>query len=69
MSPERGLPDVVVEIDLAGLRDAGYEIPTVSRVSNVVEGASGRVYSMAGGGYELYFPYPIAPEFIKVVTG
>jgi hypothetical protein len=27
----------------------------------------GRSYNMPGGGYEMQFPYPIPPEFIKVV--
>jgi hypothetical protein len=68
LSPERGLPDVEVQIDLAALRNAGYTIPGVTRVSNVIRGASGRVYSMAGGGYEMRFPYSIPPQFIKVVS-
>jgi len=66
MSPEKGLPDLKVRINLAGLRAAGYEIPPVTRVSNVVQGASGRVYSMPGGGYEMRFPYSIPPDFITV---
>jgi hypothetical protein len=69
LSPERGLPDVEVEIDVAGLRAAGYEIPEVTRVSNVVTGASGRVYSMPIGGSEMQFPYSIPPQFIKVIGG
>ena len=68
LSPERGLPDVEVEIDLEALQNAGYTIPSITRISNVVTGASGRVYSMPGGGYEMQFPYPIPPQFIKVVS-
>ena len=57
----------MIRVDVAGLRRAGYDIPGVSRVSNVVRGADGRVHTMPGGGYELNFPYAIPPEFIKVV--
>jgi hypothetical protein len=46
-----------VRIDLAGMRQAGYEIPELTRVS-------GR---LPGGGYEMQFPYPIPPQFISVV--
>jgi len=55
----RGLTDVVLRVDLAGLRKAGYEIPSISRV--------GRSFKMPGGGFEMQFPYRIPPEFIKVV--
>lgn len=67
LPPNTGLRDAVIRIDVAGLRQAGYAIPDVTRVSSVVRGASGRVYSMPGGGYELQFPYAIPPEFIKVM--
>lgn len=67
LPPNRGLPDAVVRINLAGMREAGYEIPPVTRVSNVVQGTDGRVYSMPGGGYEMQFTKPIPPEFITVV--
>jgi hypothetical protein len=67
LPPNRGLPDLVVRINLAGLREAGYEIPAVTRVSNVVRGVDGRVYSMPGGGWEMQFRYPIPPEFVTVV--
>ncbi|MEO8379029.1 MAG: RHS repeat-associated core domain-containing protein, partial [Acidobacteriota bacterium] len=67
LSPERGLPQVRLQIDLAGLRSAGYEIPGVTRASNTVTAASGRVYTMPGGGYQMQFLYRILPEFIKVV--
>lgn len=67
LPPNRGLPDVTIRIDVAGLREAGYEIPRVARVPNVVRGPGGRVYSMPGGGWEMQFDYAIPPEFIKVV--
>jgi hypothetical protein len=68
LPPNLGLPDAQIEIDLAGLREAGYAIPEETRVSNVVKAADGRVYSLPGGGYEMEFPYPIPPQFVKVVT-
>jgi hypothetical protein len=55
----RGLPDALVRIDLAGLRAAGYEIPSVTRVSSR--------YGLPGGGYEMQFPYPVPPQFLTVV--
>jgi len=59
LSPNRGLPSATLRVDVAGLREAGYEIPRVTQV--------GRSYNMPGGGYEMQFPFPIPPEFIKVV--
>jgi hypothetical protein len=59
LPPNRGLPDSVLRIDLAGMRNAGYDIPPVSQV--------GRSFNMPGGGYEMQFPYPVPPEFITVV--
>jgi hypothetical protein len=67
LPPNRGLPDLVVRINLAGLKEAGYKIPAVTRVTNLVEGKDGRLYSMPGGGWEMLFPYPIPPEFLTVV--
>lgn len=67
LPPTRALPGGIVRIDVAGLRSAGYEIPSVTRVSGTVTGAGGRVYTMPGGGYEMNFPYAIPPEFLKVV--
>jgi hypothetical protein len=66
--PNTGLRDAVLRVDVAGLRQAGYEIPGITRVSGTVTGPGGRVYTMPGGGYEMQFPHKIAPEFIKVVT-
>lgn len=66
LPPNRALPDAALRIDLAGLRRAGYEIPSPTRVSSTVS-SGGRTYSMPGGGYEMQFPYAIPPEFIKVV--
>jgi hypothetical protein len=51
---------VLLRIDLAGLRQSGYQIPEVTRV--------GRNFGMPGGGSEMQFPYPIPPEFITVIT-
>ena len=68
LPPNTGLRDAVLRVDVAGLRQAGYEIPSISRVSNTVTGPGGRAYTMPGGGYEMQFPYAIPPEFIKVVT-
>ena len=52
---------------LDGLRKAGYEIPTPRRVSIVVTGPDGRVYTMPGGGYELQFPFEIPGKFVEVL--
>ncbi len=59
LRPNRGLPDALVRVDLAGLRKAGYEIPDATRV--------GRSFGMPGGGAEMRFPYAIPPQFIKVI--
>jgi hypothetical protein len=59
LPPNRGLPSVVVRVDLAGLRKAGYDIPEVGQV--------GRSFGMPGGGYEMQFPYSIPPQFLKVI--
>ena len=68
LPPNTGLRDAVMRVDVAGLRQSGYEIPAISRVTGTVTGPGGRVYTMPGGGYEMQFPYAIPPEFIKVVT-
>jgi len=67
LPPTRCAPDIRIRIDLEGLRKAGYEIPTPSRVSNVVRGPDGRVYTMPGGGYEMQFPYEIPGKFLEVL--
>jgi hypothetical protein len=54
-----GLRGALMRVDLAGLRQAGYEIPEITQV--------GRSYGMPGGGFEMQFPYRIPPEFITVV--
>lgn len=59
LNPAGGARNAVLQIDLAGLRAAGYEIPSVSRVSGQ--------FGMAGGGFEMRFPYAIPPEFIKAI--
>ncbi len=45
LPPNRGLPDALVRIDLAGMRAAGYEIPGITRVRGQ--------FGLAGGGYEM----------------
>jgi RHS repeat-associated protein len=57
LNPAGGARNVMLEIDLQGLRAAGYEIPQATRVSGQ--------FGMAGGGYEMQFPYSIPKEFIK----
>jgi hypothetical protein len=59
LPPNRGLPEALIRVDLAGLRRAGYEMPAIAQV--------GRSYGMPGGGYEMRFPYDIPPQFIKVI--
>jgi hypothetical protein len=59
LPPNRGVPGALLQIDLAGLRKAGYEIPQVTQV--------GRSFGMPGGGFEMLFTYPIPPQFIKVI--
>jgi len=59
LPPNRGLPDALIRVDLAGLRKAGYEIPRSNQV--------GRSFNMPGGGTEMQFPYAIPPEFLKVI--
>lgn len=67
LPPTRTAPDMRMRIDVDGLRQAGYEIPTPTRVSNVVTGPDGRVYTMPGGGLEMKFPYPVPGEFLEVL--
>jgi len=67
LPPTRSAPDIRIRIDLEGLRKAGYEIPTPSRVSSTVRGPGGRVYQMPGGGYEVQFPYEIPGDFLEVL--
>jgi hypothetical protein len=56
-----------IQIDLAAMREAGYDIPAMTRVSNVVrDPITGRVYTMPGGGHEMQFPYAIPPKYLKV---
>jgi hypothetical protein len=59
LNPAGGARNALLQVDVAGLRAAGYEIPQVSRVTSA--------YGMAGGGYEMQFPYAVPPEFLKVV--
>ena len=69
LPPNTGLLDAVMRVDVGGLREAGYEIPSITQVTGTVTGPGGRIYTMPGDGFEMQFPYPIPPEFIKVVTG
>lgn len=59
LNPAGGARNAVLQVDLGGLRAAGYEIPPVTRVTSA--------YGMPGGGWEMRFPYEIPPEFLKVV--
>ena len=59
LNPAGGARNAVLDIDLAGLRSAGYEISGVTRVTGA--------YGVPGGGWEMRFPYEIAPEFLQVV--
>lgn len=59
LPPNRGLPGSLLRIDVSGLRQAGYEIPDITKVQ--------RDYGMPGGGYEMQFPYRIPPQFISVI--
>jgi hypothetical protein len=59
LDPAGGARNAILEIDVAGLREAGYYIPEVARVTS----ANG----MAGGGYEIQFPYEVPPEYIKAL--
>jgi hypothetical protein len=59
LSPNQGLRDALVRVDLAGLRRAGLQIPKITRV--------GRKFNMPGGGLEMRFPYRIPPKYIEVI--
>ncbi len=43
LPPNSGLRDLVIRVDAAGLRSAGYTIPEATQVTNIVVGANGRV--------------------------
>jgi len=59
LSPNQGLRNALVRIDLAGLRGAGYNIPRVTRI--------GRGFNMPGGDFEMVFKYRIPPKYIEVI--
>lgn len=59
LPPNRGLRDAVIRVDLAGLRNAGYQVPEFSQV--------GRKFNMPGGGYEVQFDHPVPSQFLQVV--
>ena len=54
-----GVPGSLLRIDLAGMRQAGYEIPGITPV--------GRSFNMPGGGFEMQFPYPVPPQLVSVI--
>ncbi len=67
--PTRAAPEIRISIDLNAMRKDGLAVPTPTRVSNVVtDPATGRIYTMPGGGWEMKFPYPIPPKYITNVT-
>jgi RHS repeat-associated protein len=59
LPPNRGLPTGLVQIDVAGLRDAGFEIPDVTQV--------GRSYGLPGGGWEMQFPCPLCQPGVRQI--
>jgi hypothetical protein len=59
LPPNRGLPDAVLRVDLAGLRKAGYDIGLFTQV--------GRKFNMPGGGTELRIEQAIPPRFLEVI--
>jgi hypothetical protein len=59
LNPAGGARNAVLEVDLAGLSAAGFEVPAPTRVTSA--------FGMPGGGYEIQFPYAIPSEFIKVI--
>jgi hypothetical protein len=60
LSPNRALPGAVVQVNVAGMRAAGYDIPEVTQV--------GRNFGMPGGGWEMQFPDGVPSQFLKVVS-
>ena len=60
LNPETGLRESLVEIDLQGMRQAGYQIPQITRVT-------GNVFGMPGGGYEMKLDYEIPKGFLRVI--
>jgi RHS repeat-associated protein len=60
LNPVGGARNAVLQVDIAGLRAAGYEIPQATRVTGQ--------FGMAGGGWEIKFPYAVPKEFLKVIT-
>jgi hypothetical protein len=67
LNPTRAAPNMRIRINVDAMRKAGYDIPTPTRVSNVVtDRVTGRVYTMPGGGYEMKFPYKIPSKYLEV---
>lgn len=59
LPPNREPRDTVVRVDLAGLRAAGYNVPSFTQVSHG--------FNRPGGGDEIRFPFAVPPQFVKVV--
>jgi hypothetical protein len=59
LNPAAGERGALIQIDLNGLRAAGYDIPEVTQVAPA--------YGMPGGGWEMQFPYEIPPQYLQVI--
>ena len=59
LPPNRSLRDVVIRVDLDGLRKAGYNVPEFSQVR--------RRFNMPGGGTEIEFGFAIPSQFLQVL--
>ncbi|RKY24584.1 MAG: hypothetical protein DRP83_07450 [Planctomycetota bacterium] len=67
LNPMRPAPNMRIRINLGAMRNAGYKIPSPTRVSNIVKDPiTGRAYTMPGGGYEMQFPYKIPSKYLEV---
>jgi len=60
LNPAGGVRNVVIRIDLAGLRKAGYAIPEITRVPGQ--------FGMPGGGYQMRFDYDIPKRFLTEIV-
>ena len=60
LNPAGGPRNSVIQIDLNAMSSDGYEIPGISRVT----AANG----MAGGGWEMQFPYRVLPKYLRNAT-
>ncbi|MGH9169525.1 MAG: hypothetical protein ACRD0Z_01400 [Acidimicrobiales bacterium] len=59
LNPAGGPRNALIQIDLNDLRNAGYDIPQITRVTGA--------YGMPGGGWEMQFPYRIPPQYLTVI--